>query len=260
MPLIEEFRTSSILVVAVTDFGNKLGMAIDDFFEHAELQDVSRIVVIDPLKLKGLSGLPPEYPDFWSLLAHLKKRCAEHDHQRLVITGFSGGGYTALLLGHMLKADQVVVFAPYPYLSIEMFRQMKDPTLKSMARIVNELNQLPADIKRLYDLRSVLLDWNNKTEFYVHASRYHKWDKTRALYLSGIPHMEVVLHGYDSHTITAMLRNGGDLKNCFRFPYKRSRSLRQEGLLLLKYLLGKFKSIVSRVICKVTKLLVSARS
>jgi hypothetical protein len=183
--------------------------------------DVSKIIIRDSSLLKTLGGLPPDFATFNDFLDHLKGIIASHPHKKLYVTGTSGGGHPALLLGHLLKADKVVAFAPYPYLSSEVGEQRNDPAIHSMKRMIARFQKLPNDVKPYFDLADVLVNWNGKTEYFVHVSRDNEADYTRAQYLQGLPKVEIVSHPYKEHAISVKLSNSGTLKDCFKFPYQQ---------------------------------------
>ncbi|WP_150132309.1 hypothetical protein [Prosthecochloris sp. GSB1] len=226
MPFITEYRQSDTLVIAATGFTNKLSLPVDVFFREAGLSEMSSIVISDPSKRKMLGGLSPEFPSFFDCLDHLRREIACLSPKKLLLLGSSGGAHTALLLGHLLEANYVVGFAPYPYLSIREISRRNDPVSGSMPRVVEALDNLSGDVKKYFDLRKPLAEWNGKTRYYVHVSRYNRWDYRRALYLEGLPHLDIVAHPYSLHSTASSLCRDGRLKDCFQFPYKRTVTLK----------------------------------
>jgi|GEM_PF-1590947 len=219
MSLIEELNDSDTLVIAATGYGNKLSLPVKDFFRHAGLNEVSKIIITDETKLKTLAGIPPEFPTFESLVTYLKQTILKHKYSRTIVTGTSGGGHTALLLGHLLKADYVVAFAPYPYLSIEEATIQNDPALHSMSRVLEKFDKLPQGTKIYLDLHRVLNNWNQKTKYYVHVSKYNLPDFKRSLYLSGIDSISIISHPFKGHAIASELKQNHLLESCFIYPY-----------------------------------------
>lgn len=217
MPIIRVLNPSSVLVIAATGFANKLNLPVADFFNESQLSDKSRIVIIDPTKRHTLGGLPPQCPSFFDFLNYLKQELARISSKRVIVTGTSAGAHTALLLGHILKADQVVAFSPYPYLSLEEMKKRRDPALQSMRRVIMELDQLPKDVKQFFlDLKAVLANWN-QTRYYVHVSRFNLWDYRRAMYLDLLPHLPVISHPYFTHAVACSLARQDKLRKCFEF-------------------------------------------
>jgi len=224
--LVKEIYNSNTLVIAATGYGNKLNLKVNLFFKKSGLNNSSKIVITDKSKLQTLGGLPPGFPTFFDLLDYLQEQISKIPHNQLIITGTSGGAHTALLLGHLLKADEVVAFSPYPYLSIKELKRMGDPALQSMWRVVEKLDALPVQVKNLFDLMNTLSNWNKVTQYYVHISRYNSWDYRRAMYLSSLPNVSVIPHPYKEHAIASMLSHDDKLAACFVSPYKNKFYLR----------------------------------
>ncbi len=210
--IVEESKT---LVIATTGFRNRFFNKNLDFFESANLMSTSRIVIKDPTKRKTLGGLPPKFPTFFDIIDYLQDTISSIQPKKIITTGTSGGAHTALLLGHLLKADQVVAFAPYPYLSIDEAKKRQDPALKSMSRVIKPLNELPDDVKTYLDLRPHLSTWNGKTEYNIHVSLDHQWDYRRASYLKGCPHVSIITHPFGTHGVARKLAESNQLHQCF---------------------------------------------
>lgn len=227
IPLITEWNDSDTLVIAAKGYGNKLGLCVDKFFQKAGLEFTSKIIIGDSTMQKTLGGLAPDFPTFEDLLNHLKELISKHPHKKFYTTGTSGGAHTALLLGHLLKADKVIAFAPYPYLSRNEFVKRNDPANVTMTRAIDQFERLPENVKQYLDLADVLVNWNGKTEYFVHISRYNKWDYIRARYLHGLPHLKVVTHPHHRHSISSVLANNFSLEECFMFPYRKSQVLKR---------------------------------
>jgi len=225
MPIVKELKQSDTLVIAATGIRNYLNMSVSDFFGKSGMSGASRIVISDPTKRMTLGGLPPDYPSFFDYLDYLKQEILRISPNKLIVTGTSGGANTALLLGHLLKANYVVAFSPYPYLSIKELKRMQDPALQTMCRVVEKLDRLPDEIKKLFDLRKIISNWNGVTQYYVHVSRYHDLDYRRAMYLNNLPMLSITAHPYTTHAVVSLLSRHGKLKKCFEFPYKYKTSL-----------------------------------
>jgi pimeloyl-ACP methyl ester carboxylesterase len=225
MPILENFTQSNTLVIAATGVNGKLGMPVNAFFEASGLAQYSRIVIKDPTYKLALAGLSEECPTFSALIGYLRDQIARLGVDRVITTGNSAGGHSALLLGHLLSVDYVVVFGPDTYVSKGEMRRRRDPALKSAPRMIEAMNSVPENVKQYLDLRPILENSNGVTQYYVHVSRYYSPDTYRASYLEGVPNLRIISHPYLLHSIAPLLAKTGRLSNCFSFPYKRDRSL-----------------------------------
>lgn len=213
--------TSTTLVIAFTGFNHRLSISIDDFFEASGLSEASRIVISDRTRRLCLGGIQPDFNSFQALWLYLENLIREISPQKLILTGNSGGAYSAILFGHLLKAQQVICFAPYSYLDRNIVRKLNDPASESMDRVLSRLEALPKDIHQYFDLANVLSIWNGTTDYFIHVSKYHKWDYKRALYLKRAPHVKIIAHPYDKHSLVCALSREGKLRQCFSSPWKR---------------------------------------
>lgn len=251
MIVFNESTQSETFVLAFTGGSKKLNLSITDFFEAANLTKVSKLVITDASHRLCLGGFPPEIPTFFDFVNFLQQEKAARRPEQLIVVGTSLGGYTALLVGHLLKADQVVVFGPCCYLDKQIAQRMNDPALRKNKTFVDNINKLPVEVKNFFDLRAVLAESNHKTKYYVHVSRYNLWDYRRAQYLKGVPGLSVIRHYYSSHAVAADLARENRLERCFRFPYKPDKRLkyyytwlRYQTQNLIKILKRRFKTAI----------------
>ncbi|QTR49252.1 alpha/beta hydrolase family protein [Candidatus Thiothrix anitrata] len=215
MSIIKEICDSNTLIIAFTGYANKLNIPVNAFFLKSDLVSASKLIVFDESKRKTLGGLPPEHPTFFDVLNHLKNEIKSISANKIIITGTSGGGHSALLYGHLLQADKVVAFSPYPYVSIKTATLMQDPALHTMKKVLDLFDELPKQEKEFLDLKEVLATWNGKTEYFIHVAKDNEWDLKRALYLQGTPKVRIIEHPYNVHGIAGALARDGKLSKCF---------------------------------------------
>lgn len=215
MPITSTFRDSTDLLIACAGLAGKLTFPIDEFCTQARLTRLSRVVLQDPRMELCLNGLPPQAETLPELVEHLREFIKANGVKRTLITGTSGGAYTSLLLGHLLKTDLCVVFAPYTYLSEQRLKEKGDPAQESFSKIMRRLSELPEEIQRFFDLRDVLSDWNRKTRYVIHVGKDNVWDYKRAMHLHGLPNVTIFSHRYAGHSVAAHLAQNGLLKRCF---------------------------------------------
>jgi hypothetical protein len=216
-----EVKDPTKLVIAVTGFAAAFMVPENQFLHFAGLAGYSRIILRDPSRLMFFGGVKGRYETFSDLVAGLKAQIRKLGPDRLVTTGTSGGGHTALLLGHLLEADIATAFSPFPYIDKQTMRAQRDPAIKVYAKIVDRLDKLSADAKKYYNLKEVLRDWNGKTEYFVHVARESEWDRRRAEFLEGTPHLTVIRHPSDTHYITLKIGMSHMLHKCFEPDQRR---------------------------------------
>lgn len=222
MPIhIKHQKTSKNLVILFPDIARKMNLPLEDFLKASELETHSIIIVDDNSRRMGLAGMPPEADAFEGLLQWLGKKIELAAPEKLIVTGHSMGGFAALLYGHFLKADLVVSFAPYTYLSRSLGIKLKDPELQERKTSLNRLETIPIQLHALFDLKQILSNWNQHTDYYINVSRYHYVDYKRALYLKESPNVHIVPQPYNSHAVIRYLAKDNRLNECFLAPGKR---------------------------------------
>lgn len=212
-----ELKDTKNLVIAATGFGNKLMVPTQTFMQGAGFAGYSKIILFDPAKTMFLCGVPGIFDSFDDMVAKVRAQIAAIGPERVIVVGTSGGGHTALLLGHLLKADICVAFSPYPYLSDQELARMNDPAMESFRVVLERVRKSPQEARKYLDVKDTIREWNGITEYFVHVSESNEWDVARANTLADIPHLQVVKHPGESHAVvTTAFVDYGLLSHCFR--------------------------------------------
>jgi hypothetical protein len=251
--LINDRPDTERLVIAFTGYGFKLGMPCDAFFKAADLESADRIIITDRSRLMTLNGVDPEFETFEAMVGYLREMVGRKKYRQVLTLGTSGGGHTALLVGHLIRADQSVALVPYTYLSLKTLKRNQDPALKTMGSKAFELDDLSEEAKQYFDLDTVLRDWNGTTQFFIHVGRFHELDWRRAQHLAAMPRLTIIPHPYDSHAITSLLDKEGVLKVCFRFPFHQSRWWLIQQKRRLRNRLRRPRGLVNRCLLKLKR-------
>lgn len=207
------------LILAFTGGAQKFaGRNPFQFFVEGGLHKDPILLIKDQSRTCLMQGIPPEYDTFEKLVTQLRAFVDEHPHNKLLCTGTSSGGFSALLFGHLLGADKVVAFSPYTYISREKFIENSDPAYE---RAIKYIAQSMADeatyqsVLKYMDLKPLLSNWNGKTSYDIHVSQDSEWDVMRANYLSDCPNVNIHLHPYDTHGLVSRLMDAKSLAKCF---------------------------------------------
>jgi hypothetical protein len=163
-----------------------------------------------------LCGVPGIFDSFEHLIAKLRAQVSQIKPRHLIVVGTSGGGHTALLLGHLLQANLCVAFSPYPYLSDDEFIRLNDPALQSFHQVLERVRKSPKEARQYFDVKDTLQEWNGVTEYFIHVSRDNEWDVARASTLAALPHVKIIKHIGSAHAlVSAGFLRLGLLKHCF---------------------------------------------
>ena len=202
---VEKGEDSSVLVLAFTGLAGKLTLPTFDFLSSAALLKYDRIMLRDDSRTCYLGGIPPAAQDFDSLIALLTQQIADLAPKHVISIGTSGGSHAAVLFGHLLRADYVHAFSPYTTMAPGQGRVDDPEDSKRYADVLEQLDRLPAAVRRYLDLREVLGKWNGKTRFNIHVCADSVRDLARANRLQGLPGVTLHRYGCNHHRVAAWL-------------------------------------------------------
>jgi len=216
--IFEQGTEQDVLLILFTGFKNKLMMDNFEFMQVSGLYNYSRILVRDPTQCLCLRGIGGEIDTFQKLIDKLRKMANELKARRIITIGSSGGSHTAMLVGHLLKADFVHVFAPFPYLTFRAaIRERNWEAIIKFRRTLAKLHLLPTGTRKYYDLRKPLADWNGHTKYYVHVCQHQKRDWKMSNYLRDTPGITILPYPCDQHTVIRYLAKMRLLNKLFDF-------------------------------------------
>jgi hypothetical protein len=215
--IVEPGEDRSRVLVAFTGFGGALGTGRStfEFLGSTGMLSASRILLRDPSKklyFHGIPGGPRSFPDLIDLI---RQHIAELRATEVLCVGSSGGGYAALLAGHMLRADSVEAFAPPTNVHILSLVRARDWELMRHWRVILGGVRLPRRQRRNLDLTSVLAEWNGHTRYRIHVCERRRADVRRAEQLSGCANVTIVRHDCNQHQVGRFLARKRELHSLF---------------------------------------------
>jgi hypothetical protein len=185
-----------------------------EFFQVTGTLGYSRILVRDPSKRLCLGGIDDTFNSFEKLIDELRNLIAQSGATCIMTIGTSGGAFTALLAGHLLRADFVHAFAPYTYANlINIVKYLDYDLLHKFWREIAKLYQLSFRAHSYFDLRKILNNWNGVTKYFVHVCKQHKRDYSRVSHLANCPNVDAFEYCCNVHTVVIYLHKQGLLKN-----------------------------------------------
>lgn len=215
--IVERGRDPSRLIIAFTGFQGGLNVPVFDFIGATGMMAASRILLRDPLQLLYLKGCRPQEPSFQRLLARLRNEIESLGASHVTCVGTSGGGYAAMLFGHLLTVDQVHAFAPTIAGSVVISATRGDwSQVKQRSAPLHLLLELTHPwLWKYLDLEKLLRTWNRKTEFTVHVCRDNAGDMSRVERVRGVPHVRIEAHPCNTHMVAKYLVRSGKLLELF---------------------------------------------
>lgn len=208
-PIAINFNGSRQVLLMV--FGGLFGQFGIPMFEFhnltSGLENVNTIYLRDVNKLWYHRGLPNIGGNVESIASFLGQYTTHECTRRTVIFGNSGGGYAAILFGHMLQVDEVHAFSPKTFI---------DPIRRVISGDTRPWRQMRAlwvfGQKRYFDLKPILLaSPKGKTHFHIYYSTDDKIDRLHATRLESISGVHLHPYAYGQHDLVRLLKKSGEL-------------------------------------------------
>lgn len=201
---------SHTLLIAFGGQGGAMGMQPFEFLTITEGFPTKRLFVRDLNRAWYHQGIPGGGSTIPEMAESLERLIAQHEVDRLVVTGVSGGGYAALAFGTLLGADLAVAFSPQTVLDLNVLATMDDhrfdPRLEELAA-TNGLDPRWMDLQRVLSGARCA-----DTHYELHFDRTFRPDRLHAECLADLDGAQ--LHGHEGggHNIARSLRDAGKLK------------------------------------------------
>jgi pimeloyl-ACP methyl ester carboxylesterase len=154
--------------------------------------------------LRGLSGLSR---DVSGTAAFLRAEAKSMGARRVVLTGYSLGGFAALLYGALIGADEVHAISPQTFISF--WRRWRSGDHR-WQRYVWPLHF--GTTRRYHDLRPLLSGSSAQTRFHIHFARDSRLDAIHAGHVRDLPGVITHEHTKGSHRLVSELRERGELR------------------------------------------------
>jgi hypothetical protein len=200
---------SRTLIVAFGGMAGQLGMPPFEFFKATGDIPVKRLFVRDLHQAWYHRGIPGYGSTLESTATALGELLADHDVERLVVTGNSAGGYAALAFGTLLGADTVLCFAPQTVLDLDLLDSWADHRWDDQLRRIAQDGALD---RRWSDLRAVLpLMRRADTRYELYYDRTLECDRLHAERLTGLEGLALNPLEEGAHDVALMMRNSGEL-------------------------------------------------
>jgi hypothetical protein len=207
---LELSNDSRTLLVAFGGMLGRIGMPPFEFFSLTGDVPVKRLFVRDLRQAWYHRGMPGYGTTLTSVVESLGQLIADHDVDRLVVTGNSAGGYAALLFGTLLGADTVLCFAPQTVLDLDVLATMDDHRWDDRLRPLVAADALDA---RWIDLGSALGQARRTdTRYRVFFDDSLHTDRLHAERLLGLDGVRLYRFGRGRHHLVRTLRDSGALK------------------------------------------------
>ncbi len=199
-----------LLLLAFGGLAAQLGFTFEFKNISARFEAVNKIYLRDAQRQWYHGGVEGVGKDIAGVVDFLRAYTTHPATRRCVAFGNSGGGYAALLFGHLLAVDEVHAISPQTQL---------DPIVRALRRQVGMWRPLIRlllnaraepeyfDLKRLLDRQP-----NGRTRFHIYYSADSRRDRHPALRMRGVPSVELHPYVHSGHNLVAVLKRQGELE------------------------------------------------
>jgi hypothetical protein len=228
-PSIQEHMEadSSTLLVAFGGIREGFVIPVFEFSNFTARFGVKRLFVRDLRQAWYHRGVPRHGARLKDVADYLGRLIAEHDPQRVVMTGVSAGGYAALVFGTIMRADVVLAISPQTVIDPEVLAALDDHRWDAWAEALTAAHALDRDWA---DLREALpAAGNSGTRYEVYFAESDPLDKLHAERLGGLPRVKLFRFGRGGHFVVREMRASGALDNVLRRALEIDRGPDQPG-------------------------------
>jgi hypothetical protein len=187
-----------------------MGLPPFEFFKVTKGIPTKRLFVRDLEQAWYHQGIAEAGTSIAETATYLKGVIDGQEHDRLVVTGISAGGYAALVFGSLLGADTVLAFSPQTVLDPDLLLAMDDDRWDKPLRELMAAGKLdPAWL----DLKEALpCARAPETRCEVHFDRTLDADRLHAERIAGPQGIELFPREGGGHNIPGALRASGELE------------------------------------------------
>jgi hypothetical protein len=164
--------------------------------------------------LRGLRGVTANVDE---TAAWLRAEAASVQARRVVFTGYSLGGFAALLYGILCGADEVHAISPQTFISFWKRLRSGDHRWR---RYVLPMHF--GDTRRFHDLRPWLLKEPTRTQLNVYFARDSRLDALHVEHVRGLPRVAIHERSEGSHRLVTAMRDSGELRTLFERAIQRT--------------------------------------
>ena len=152
--------------------------------------------------LQGLHGVTADVDE---TVAFLRAEAVAAGARRIVLTGYSLGGFAALLYGALLGADEVQAISPQTFITFWRRLRCGDHRWR---RYVWKLHF--SNTRRFHDLKPILQRARG-TQFHVHFARDSRCDPYHAEHVRGLSGVTWHEYAEGGHRLVTALHDSGEL-------------------------------------------------
>lgn len=190
-----------------------------EFFEAAKILNENKIYLRDFNQCWYHTGLYKISKNIEETAEYLQSEINQIKPKRIFFIGSSMGGFAAILFANLLKTGEAIAFAPQSFISNDLRNKHNDDRWSE--EVENTFN-LTKDKKRIFDLRTFLLNNNGIQKTSIFVSKDNQLDLIHSNHLKDLDNIAVFEFDNGGHGIAKLLRDKGELPNIISGNYGKS--------------------------------------
>jgi pimeloyl-ACP methyl ester carboxylesterase len=201
-----------VLLIAFGGLARKLGFPMFEFNKiTSDLDNANKIYLRDQKGIWFHRGLHGAGYNIDGIADYLLQYTTHKSTKKVIIFGNSGGAYTALLMGHILQANEVHAFAPVTFINpTKRLFQRQTPLSIHIRRLLLLFiygQRKYFDLKRLFKKNR-----NNRGKYHIYFPSGNKFDNLHATRMKDIPNIYLHPYQYNQHNLINNLKKSGELR------------------------------------------------
>lgn len=212
LPYTMEIGTGSkTLLITFAGISGAIGLYPFEFFKTTHGFEIDKIFIRDLEQSwyhKGMKGISDSIE---TTAKYLKSIIKSHNYKKVVCLGNSMGGYAAIVIGYLIKADIVLAFAPQTFLDTKNRQKYGDN------RWEEQISALPEGVDKNYlDLSKLLISPNDKIKINIYYSLDERIDVEHVNKIKKCKNVNLYPYKDGGHQLVQLLRKNGDLYRILR--------------------------------------------
>ncbi len=209
-PVLRDYSADSDVLI-VSFGGLRRRPEIPPGFSFVRVLDglpARKLLVRDLQRAWFLRGLPGLARNVAETTEFLEREIESARARRVVMIGFSLGGFAAMLYGHRLKVAEVHAFSPQTFVSLARRLRHRDSRWQ---RLVLKFHLSSAAFAPR-DLRPLLTAASGRTRQIVYYATDSRLDTVHAEHVCGLPGVELRAYPEGGHRLVTDMRDRGELR------------------------------------------------
>ncbi len=191
-------------------------MPVFEFYRASKILDDHKIFLRDLAQCWYQVGLPPISRDIETTAQYLNAQIDRLKPEKVYFVGNSMGGYAAILFASLVGVGEAIAFAPQTFIDPYLRFKYRD---KRWRRQIFNTYKKSVFKHKVWDLRPLLMQSNNKVKISVFVSRADRLDYIHALHISDIEGVKIHEFADGGHNVVRLLRNSGKLPDIMTGRY-----------------------------------------